>query len=409
MRFQRVRAYVTVFALTIVAQLSQIGTVLTQLNASQAEFQPPHFFTSAKHVIFYNGYANPGAPIRSMRVYSPHFELINKLVPDAVIHFTTIAYNGTDAILSLCKEYNFTCQHLEYYESGFESLTLDHLHTYCKNHPDDIVTYLHPKGSYNARREQALWRDLLTEAALSSLCLDALREDHCNLCALTFHWIWVHLVPGTMWSGRCDYIQQQMSPIEYTEVGAPRLAALEQNGKEQGTLRFTLFREDRPAHGLDRWAAEDWVAQHPYIRPCDCSNGWEFFEGWRAKNMITSSDFVLRQAPATENPVDVHARRAAYLEGKSLIANDTDTQLREYFFLAGHILNWHTLYNQTPPVDSWVWEWYPHGVFWRTQLDKLGAKQAVDVVLATNWTEVCERATDWANLPCEPEWVGWKS
>lgn len=366
--------------------------------------------TDAKHIIFYNGYTNPQSPAASFVVMEQQFQQIRRLAPNSTIHFTTIAYNGTEAILSLCETYHLTCRHLQHYNDGFETVTLAHLHKFCSQESNAIVTYLHPKGSHSARPDQTAWRTLLTEAALSSHCLSAVRHEtfQCNICVLTFYWIWAHLPAGNIWSARCDYIAQLMDPFQYLDA-ATQLVTVEKRLRSTGQVKFTLVNDSQPLNFVGRYADEHWLTQHPDIRPCDCSNGWDIKHGFLTKRMIGPADFVLRRAPTVEQPPNVWHRRRNFIDAKRLIRNNTDRQLREYFFLAGHIESWLALYNNTPPADSWVWKWYPHGNFWRSQIDQHGAENVLDIVLTTNWTKVCEHAVDTSQLPCQPEWVGWHS
>lgn len=400
----------TIFLFTLAGLLTSGLSTLWSIKEYLLESYDDHasLTVEPRHAIFYNVYLDATQSHLTLQVIEEQFAQIRNHTPRSIVHFTTIGYNGTDAILALCASKSLACRHLAHYESGFERLTMAHLQSHCLTHPQDVVTYLHPKGSFHPSPHQHRWRFLLTEAALSSLCLQAVQKDGCNLCALTFHWLWSHFVAGNMWTARCDYISQLIHPVQYAEY-SKRLLLLDQELQAEGKIQFTLI-PGMLIHGVGRFADEEWVSQHPNVRPCDCSNGWDvFYEGRQRPGMMDPADFVIQPAPVAEEPSNGYRRRASYLNGKKKLYNDTEGQVREYFFLAGHILNWWVLYNQTPPADSWVWDWYPHGRFWRSLVDHYGAHDAVLVALSTNWTELCRHARNRSVLPCEPEWVGWKN
>jgi hypothetical protein len=63
-----------------------------------------------------------------------------------------------------------------------------------------------------------------------------------------------------------------------------------------------------------------------------------------------------------------------------------DVAFREYFYLAGNIYRWYRLYNGTPPLDSWVWKWYPRGDKWLQGVKKYGS-DVVTTLSKPYWNE----------------------
>ena len=55
-----------------------------------------------------------------------------------------------------------------------------------------------------------------------------------------------------------------------------------------------------------------------------------------------------------------------------------DVALREYYYLAGNMIKWITLYGSVPNQDSWVWDHYPAGEMWKEHVAKYGVKSEKD-------------------------------
>jgi hypothetical protein len=98
--------------------------------------------------------------------------------------------NATRFMNDICPQ-GVSCRLSGHYMQGHENITLDLLHTHCRHHPTDVVSYLHTKGSFNAKyngRGQAPWRRSATRAALHPACVGAITKDYnstkCNVCAL---------------------------------------------------------------------------------------------------------------------------------------------------------------------------------------------------------------------------------
>ena len=48
--------------------------------------------------------------------------------------------------------------------------------------------------------------------------------------------------------------------------------------------------------------------------------------------------------------------------------------MRERYLLAGLLISWYFLYNETPPDSSWIWDWYPDGTEWRQAVNDDGER-----------------------------------
>jgi hypothetical protein len=83
----------------------------------------------------------------------------------------------------------YTCEHAHHVDSGTEATTLQQLHDYCSTSGDNtqtIAAYIHNKGSFHESTVNENWRPILTDAVLSSECVNHTMHDDCNVCGLQF-------------------------------------------------------------------------------------------------------------------------------------------------------------------------------------------------------------------------------
>jgi hypothetical protein len=52
-----------------------------------------------------------------------------------------------------------------------------------------------------------------------------------------------------------------------------------------------------------------------------------------------------------------------------LLENET-ARNQEYFLLQGHVVKWKALYDKLPPDDSWAWEHYFDGEYWKGRVQQ---------------------------------------
>mmetsp|Transcript_14148 Transcript_14148/g.32749 ORF Transcript_14148/g.32749 Transcript_14148/m.32749 type:complete len:103 (+) Transcript_14148:2-310(+) len=94
---------------------------------------------------------------------------------------------------------------------------------------------------------------------------------------------------------------------------------------------------DRESHiGLDRYAAEHWIASHPDSNPVG----------------VMPLDLPFDIASVSDN---VHwIPRLQTLR----VSNDDGWNESSFFQLEGRLYLYRALYNALPPTDSWVWKHY---------------------------------------------------
>ena len=296
------------------------------------------------------------------------------------IFYNTIGDSVDHDVLDQWTTDNMRLIHMNHYTEGFEDVTLTKLHDFCQANPSSKVVYMHTKGSYhNHGRTNENWRFSLTQAALHRDCLHPPNAT-CNLCGLQFFPVWGTFIAGNMWAADCSYVQQLLPPLEYQGRIAQVAETLE-NYRKRGLLQTKLFdanQEDKLCQG--RYAMECWVGSHPRVMPCDLSSQvlLSFWSNHDRRSRLKEDTNLFHFAMAPRR--GVHAPWFAMDQGtKRKILWSSTNRVREYYFLAGNLLRWLTLYDEVPPRSSWAWEWFPDGKYWQHQAARYGGR-VVEVV-----------------------------
>jgi hypothetical protein len=299
-------------------------------------------------------------------------------LPPLTLQFTSVGADVHESIQDICRQYprQFqACHQLQHLDQGFEKHTLQALYQHCANSSNsnveaDRVIYVHSKGSYHSSKAQNRWRRHMTDAVASRDCIEHAHKQNCDLCGLLFVARPSHHFTGNMFNAKCSAIQKLLPPMEF-EAKMETVASQARKWVQDGILEAKLFRLDEPwTSGTKRYAMEHWHGSHPSIQKiCDVSNHPtnKYWKSIRAEDR-TPEDWQLAQFPRRPQPglpVDV--------------ANNESKRKREYFLLAGQLMKWYQLYGEAPPMDSWVWSWYPDGPFWKEQVQAHGSK-AVEIV-----------------------------
>lgn len=200
------------------------------------------------------------------------------------------------------------CTEIAAVPTGDEMITLSELYKYChspENHESTVV-YMHSKGTYTSNAKNDGLRALLMKAVLSMECLLGTTNNNvttttttidstnltattCDTCSTRFSFLPFSAYVGNMFVAKCNYISKLTPPHEFEEQKQKVI-----NTMKNATTKITLpnkrniyetkldnqtsykFREkeymwiDRKSWiGVDRYAAEHWIASHPDIRPCE--------------------------------------------------------------------------------------------------------------------------------------------
>lgn len=266
---------------------------------------------------------------------------------------------------TLCQNHShhFHCHRIKHLKEGFESHTLQALYDHCQQYPSDRVIYIHTKGSFHTKRGQNHWRRHMTDAVAGRDCIEQAHANRCDLCGLLFITRPTHHYTGNMFNAKCDYVGKLIPPIDF----ARQMMAVHHRSLEMirtGILEANMFDFESPWNsGINRYAMEHWHGSHPSLDiTCDVSNHStnEYWKNTRAADR-KPDDWRFDRFPRRPSP-------GLPLE---LFQNESKRR-KEYFLLPGHLFKWYQLYGELPPLNSWIWSWYPDGAFWKDQVQKHG-------------------------------------
>ena len=264
-------------------------------------------------------------------------------------------------IEELCHQFRMNCVHVNHYEAGYEMLTQQALLDFCKIEGSDmeIVSYIHNKGSLNPSEGQNKGRRTMTDATLSQDCMERLSDNVCNVCGPTFKSVWGPTYWGNFWSARCDYVKNLVSPFD---LHAKNKEAFDSKPEgmtadfygTSGSMIYSL--------GEGRYAAEQFVANHPSLIPCSFTHpSWEPNMIWEVDPRGNFYDLHV-----------IHTERALTKEEMN-----THDKFKEWFLLPGILWRYHKIYGEMPPPDSWVWRHYPDGETWKAVIEEVGFPEAL--------------------------------
>jgi hypothetical protein len=318
-----------------------------------------------------------------------------------VVYYNTIGtvteHLNNGFIQTWCTAKGLKCIPMEHYAEGLEDKTLQRLHDYCTTSQNSSpqtqqqVMYIHNKGSFTVKPINEAWRYHMTQAVSSPQCHDALtttptsNNPQCNVCGLFFSAERGMFMAGNMWTSTCGYVKDLLPLQEFsTRIHEVTKEALLERLRYK--LLMTLQELRAGVFGIDRYATEFWIASHPTIQPCDFAKAVEAnnpnikadltdsFLQW-LRNMKTNY-----QMPLVEEWFNPQAPYFSLkLSDDSAVMKYDDVRLREYFLLAGNVYKWYALYQQAPPMDSWVYQWFPDGPVWQKAIQDHG-NRSVDVI-----------------------------
>jgi len=175
--------------------------------------------------------------------------------------------------------------------------------------------------------------------------------------------------------------------LEGSHKKAIQLANGDNFKDKQGRLGLGLFHGDdmwppeADRFGLDRYSNEHWIGSHPDLIPCDMSPKKADHNLWTSSKeprLETADRLQWSPSPRHIFPIgeaindDFWFTLHYQKELKQPIIKDDQARKREYFLLPGYLHKWIHLYRQLPSQQSWVWKWFPDGVFWKIQARRHG-------------------------------------
>jgi len=276
---------------------------------------------------------------------------------------------------------NVECRKLAEFESHkVKGETLQQLYNFCLAKPSQRVTYL---TNQLPARFGSKWPEILvaqkirayTTAVTSNMCLKS--RDTCNVCGMEFYPLPYNHFSGNMFSATCDYVKDLLPPEQYeremNDIASDALVS------HLGNIFSTELTPFTPQTlGMDHYSVDHWIGSHPNIQPCDVapvsrswfplSCGGSYVEPDYSRSNVYDFQWSIgpRRGSAPSGQISCIA------EGR--VAAKDNILFREYSYLAGNLFRWYKLYNNVPPVESWVWKWFPKGESWMHGVKNHGSK-----------------------------------
>jgi hypothetical protein len=331
---------------------------------------------------------------------------------DLNIYYNTIGQEmNLEWIHNICtKKYNMTCTRMGHYDKEQEIVTLSAMYEFCSQHTDFRAIYLHNKGSFHPeQKRQTRWRRTLTASATSQMCLEkqeiedqSNHSQHCNVCGLLFQPLPGPHFPGNMWTAKCSYISQLLSPREY-HTKLKKVDTWIETQKSNNMLSAELFPLESHYTGRKRYEAEHWIGNHPNLVPCDVSpsSNLQFWFSDRNKflrktHFNYTREFNFSMAPrksvlddwvwyhyAHRSDIIIEKEKRKSKKHRTLSDDSlmTNARMLDYFLLRGLLSRWQILYERMPNTShSWIWNWYPDGEVWRRGVEIYG-NRAMDELI----------------------------
>jgi len=323
-----------------------------------------------RFLVFYHSYIPPQNTTFALSIVDEQIQQLQKYDVQRVVH-VSLGSNHT-----VCHRFA-DCRH-EHYDQGTELHTLSLLWNHCQNHTNDTVVYIHSKGSFHPKQSNQYWRYYLTEAALACPFL-----EECNVCGLQWYVTWTQFVPGNMWKAQCRYISRLMNPWDFSvrmQSVAQDLLVDQLRGRLTTDTLTMGARKD--FFGLQRYAAEHWMGSHPTVKGCDMDADATIPDEVREK-CVPDNSCSLRRWWVAGQSLDAAAavgprRHGAPVHDTNASRHPEYNAVTDYYGLRGQLQKWYGLYQEAPPDDSWVWQWYPHGMQWKSLVQKHGVMGAID-------------------------------
>ena len=287
--------------------------------------------------IFYNMYIPVERTQHALRIIQEQFDTRKgSVLANATLYYTLIG--NTNATIPDCTP----CSPLRIEEQGGEILTLQAMYGYCRNNPSDRVVYLHDKGSHTVNEKNERLRRILTDAVFAKECAHMSPGGGCNVCGAKPIGFPFHTMTGNMFVAECAWVNKLLSPVSFQKAKEDlHLRVLHE--PEFQDMRF--FKKNRSWQlnrtswvGTGRYAMEHWIMSHPASQPCGV-----YPHGLGYRRVQPNVTWTPQRQPISGNA--------------TLIAGSVGGAV-PWFLLPGRLIEWKTLYAESPPSDSWIWNYY---------------------------------------------------
>mmetsp|Transcript_35258 Transcript_35258/g.56723 ORF Transcript_35258/g.56723 Transcript_35258/m.56723 type:complete len:357 (-) Transcript_35258:35-1105(-) len=314
-----------------------VGMVQTSLDKEKLH-QP---------VIFYNLFIGDN---KSIPTVSAMVKEQLQLIPDpknTEVRINSIGAEPTMSDFNLSSELEKRTKIIAHYPTGWENVTLHDLWSFCRKKgtdPNQLVVYLHSKGSFSSLSDPGLWkmqsfhRGYVTRGALSQECLHMPKD--CNICSTRMTPFPYTQTPGNMWAARCGYVANLKDPLTFSED----MMKTPDDMPSVSTFGMRVSGSAAFCRGRSRYAHEHWVHSHPQAAPCDLDTNASSSYG-EAPPWQFSSDFEKDLQKAPRFNLETFRWRRGYCVG---VGEALPKRLQTY----------RILYDTEPAADWWGWSFF---------------------------------------------------
>eukprot|EP00523_Entomoneis_sp_CCMP467_P013071 CAMPEP_0168787700 /NCGR_PEP_ID=MMETSP0725-20121227/11941_1 /TAXON_ID=265536 /ORGANISM="Amphiprora sp., Strain CCMP467" /LENGTH=552 /DNA_ID=CAMNT_0008837925 /DNA_START=27 /DNA_END=1685 /DNA_ORIENTATION=+ len=410
------------------ANQARAAPLLRQANDDQQLQQPPqqqqqqqksvlpHAQSSNGVNVFFHAYAGPTPENQKLtkRIVGMQLRLLETAIEENkdslqwTLQYGTVGQKGVvtpQLVDKTCKNVDrLECHYRGHAANGHEESTLQRMRDFCQANPNDVVVYIHTKGSLHETDFNKRWRRPLTMGAMRPTCLERLMDPDesemvnfnettiCNTCGLQLYPLWNIMYPGNMFSARCDYVAKLADLNEYNQQMSDIVnMTLTNDSMWSHELYQEHFAEDKEGvTGIGRYSNEQWIGSHPTVRPCDLMG--QYTNLYPMARGLQRRPHFLPHAKARRAPRVPLQRGNWYRFDANMYTTAARKDARtsapyQYYLLPGMLYRFFNVYKVFPPDYSWIWDYYPNGNVWKAKVqDALTqAKDDSDAAASLIW------------------------
>lgn len=290
--------------------------------------------------------------------------------------------------------------------------SLQRLYQYCQAHPDAVAAFVHnnihhptlkdriqttSKDSIAKSRATSNTLQHLAAATVSPACLDNLSSatntaSSYNVCVGWHQRLFDFRLRGNVFSSRCDYVRQLVDPqVLGTKLStqiARQVLLSELRGRMRTQLAKALAAGEKPPRsdveilGIDNYALLEWIGSSPRLKLGQAVDASQATSG-NVSPLASVAFSPTATGPMSHEGMLWHPNMDPAVR-KMVVQHlsKPENRRRESALLPGYLLRWSILYPETakddddtawlPSEDSWIWQWFPDGDFWKEQVQQHG-------------------------------------
>jgi hypothetical protein len=301
--------------------------------------------STTTRAVFYNIFIPPEDEENALNIVQEQISHLgtSDLLKQTPVYYTLIGHDSTEKVTTICTDNHVLCRQIRYVEKGDEDLTLQSLFEYCQEHANDVVTYMHSKGSFHPSIRNDNLRAMATKSILSVEC-QSIDGETCNVCGARFSTFPHYHMSANMFTSHCSYMRNLLPPKIFRSM-MDKVMNVVMTCPDPTIPRPTFLQiQNGYSVGTGRYSNEHWLGSHPYILPCDVYPN-DYQTGYKkCPSRYTTWTPDLQLAPRYD--------LSTFLQGT--------VDRSSWFCGQGRLLEYQLLYSRgtIPPPASFVWNYY---------------------------------------------------